>query len=293
MPGTKSGEIPKIEIARDKVETDFNTYRSLQNAANQVNGEGSKKQLMKQVVDWMYEDGAFVVDGVNARLEWLAKRIASTGKYSLTQVNNEGGVVTKVDVDFGIPSANKATASVPWATLATSDPIADIEARRNAARAKGRILRYIYMEQTTFDLMARSAKLQKWTASYLSVALDLQQIPTLANVNSALTNQGLPTIIIWDSFVTIEGKDGTQEAVSGWEPGNVVFSESVVLGDTQYTMSADEFVQAGKATKTKSGIVLVKTWGEEDPLTVITKGLAYATPVLNNARNIHILKTTA
>ena len=88
-----------------------------------------------------------------------------------------------------------------------------------------------------------------------------------------------------------ESKDGTQTVVSGWEPGNVTFSVTEQLGNTQHTTSADEYVQAGVATKTKSGIVLIKVWGLEDPITVVTKGTAYCTPVMNNSKSIIILKT--
>lgn len=293
IPGTKQGDIPKIEIARDKVESDFNTFRGLQQALSiSQNGSPTNNQVMRQIINWMYEDGAFVVDGVKARLEWIAKRIASTGKYSLTLTNNEAGVQTKVDVDFGIPNANKVNAATAWTTSATADPIADIRARVNAARTKGRVLKYMFMDKTAFDNLVATEKFQKFCATYVANALNLQALPDLDTANAALTRQNLPTIIIWDSFVTIEGKDGTQSSESGWEEGMVAFSETDTLGDTQYTMSADEFVNVGKATKTKSDIVLVKMWGEEDPITVITKGVAYATPVLNNAKNIHILNTT-
>jgi hypothetical protein len=290
LPGKVSADMPKIEIARDKVETDFNTYRQLMNDLQSVNNAGARSNVLKQVIDWRYEDAPFVVDGVRARLEWIAKRIASTGKYSLTLDNNEAGVQTKIDVDFGIPANQKVYSSADWSDEA-GDPIADFKARRAAARANGKILRFAYMEQDTFDIMAANAKVQAFVATYVQNALNLQQVPDLAAVNAGLNRQGLPTIIIWDSFVTIEGKDGSQESVSGWQSGNVLFSESAQLGNTQYTLSADEYVNVGTAQKTKSGIVLVKTWGIEDPITVITKGTAYATPVLNNAKNLHILYT--
>lgn len=290
LPGKVSADMPKLEIARDKVETDFNTYRQLMNDLQGVNNAGARSNVLKQVIDWRYEDAPFVVDGIRARLEWIAKRIASTGKYSLTLTNNEGGVQTKVDVDFGIPGAQVVNAAKVWSD-STSLPIDDFKARRAAARAKGKILRYAFMEQDTFDAFAANASVQKFAATYFANALDIAQVPSLATVNSALTSQGLPIIIIWDSFVTIEGKDGAQTTESGWQSGNILFSETPILGNTQYTLSADEYVNVGTAQKTKSGIVLVKTWGIEDPITVITKGTAYATPVLNNAKNLHILKT--
>lgn len=293
LPGKASGAIPKIEIARDKVETDFNIYRKLMNDLRLVN-DTARANVGQQVINWIYGDQPFVVNGVQARLEWLAKQAASQGKYSLTMVNNEAGVQTTVDVDFGIPSGNilkMVSAPRKWSVPATSDPIADIKRVRDAARAAKKILKYMTMDQPTFENMVASAAFQKSAASYIANALNMQTQPSLEQANVVLRNQGLPTIIIWESQVIIEGKDGTQADNSGWVAGNISFTLSDVIGSTQYTTSADEFVTVGKASKTKSGIVLVKTWGEEDPITVITKGVAYATPVLNSAKGTFILQT--
>lgn len=292
LPGKASGDMPKIEVARDKTETDFNTYRQLMNDFGGVNNAGARSNILKQIIDWRYDDQVFVVDGVQARHEWLAKQIASNGKYSLTLTNNEAGIQTKTDVDFGIPAANRANAAKDW-TDPTADIIADIENRRDVARKAKRasILRYMWMELDTFNIMTKNAGVQKFTATYAAVALNMQSRPDLETVNAALARQGLPIIVLWDSFVTVEDKAGNQETVSGWVEGNVTFSESLQLGDSPYTLTADEYVTLGTATKTKSGIVLVKTWGEEDPITVVTKGVAYTTPVLNTASTNHILKT--
>jgi hypothetical protein len=290
-PGKMTGDMPKIEVARDLIETDLNTLRELQNAAAQVQGQAAQGQIMAQIINLMYGDAPFVVDGVRARLEWIAKQIASTGKYSLTVVNNEAGIQTKTEVDFGIPTGNKVNAAKDWFTDSTADPITDIENRQKAARLKGKILRFMFMDRDTFNAMAANDVIQKFTASFASNALALQLRPDVATINAALTRQGLPIIVIWDSFVALEGKDGAQTAVSGWEAGKVTFSESSTLGSTQYTLSADEFVSGGTAVKTKSGIVLVKTWGLEDPITVVTKGTAYATPVLSNVNSLYILST--
>ena len=290
VPTKISGDIPKIEIARDKVETDFNTLRALENSVRLLPDGPTKKQAMQRVLDWHYDDQTFAVDGVNARLEWIAKQIASKGSYSLTLVNNEAGIQTKIDVDFGIPSSQIVNASKPWSDP-KADIIGDIKIRKKAAKARNRKLVFMTMEDDTFEDIASNEGVQKYCATYITNALNLQQTPDLATVNAAFKRQGLPTIRIWESAMVAEGKDGSQEAITGWEEGNIVFHETSELGNTQYTMSADEYVKAGVAQKTKSGIILLKTWGEEDPITVITKAVAYATPVLNNSKNIHILKT--
>ena len=89
-PGKASGDMPKIEIARDKVETDFNEYRALMNDLGGVNNAGARSNILQQIIDWRYEDGPFAVNGVRARLEWMSKRMASTGGYELTLVNKIG-----------------------------------------------------------------------------------------------------------------------------------------------------------------------------------------------------------
>lgn len=290
LPSKISGDIPKVEGAREKVETDFNTLRALQDSVSRLPEGPTRRQAMQRILDWHYEDGPFVVNAVNARLEWMSKQILSKGGYSLTLINNEQGVQTTTEVGFEIPTSQIVNAAKDWSDP-TADILADIKNRKAAAKLRNRRLLFMTMEEDTFNNMASNAGIQKFCATYVVNALGLQQEPDLDTLNRALARKGLPTIIVWESDVVVEDKAGEQETVSGWEPGHVTFTESNVYGDTQYTESADEYVQAGVATKTKSGIVLVKTWGLEDPITVVTKGVAYATPVLNNSKNVHILKT--
>ncbi|MFD1770878.1 major capsid protein [Sphingobacterium suaedae] len=291
LPTKIEGDMPKIEIARDKVETDFNTLRELEDAVRRLPAGQTRREAVQRVLDWHYEDQVFVRNGIEARNEWLAKRIASTGKYRLTQVNNEQGIQTVTDVDFAIPVANNVNAAKNW-----TDPTADIvgEIKAMKARYKAAKLpppRFMYCEEDTIALVAMNPGVQKFTATYVENALGLQQEPSLEQINRALKSKGLPIFIVWESALVQESKSGEQTVVSGWELGNVTFSVTEQLGKTQYTLSADEYVKAGIAQKTKSGIVLIKTWGIEDPITVVTKGTAYDSPVLFNAKATFILKT--
>ncbi|QEL01570.1 hypothetical protein FKG96_12385 [Olivibacter sp. LS-1] len=291
LPSKIEGDMPKLEIARDKVETDFNTLRELENAVRLLPAGPTRREAFRRVLEWRYEDQVFVRNGIEARNEWLAKRIASTGGYSLTQVNNEQGIKTKVDVDFAIPTANKVNAATDWSNP-NADIIGDIRKIKNMAKAAGKpIPRFMWCEEDTVDIVSQNAGVQKFVATYVANALGLQQEPGLEEINRALRAKGLPIFKIWQSVMVQENKDGTQTAVTGWEPGVVTFSVNEQLGSTQHTTSADEYVNAGVATKTKSGIVLIKVWGVEDPITVVTKGTAYCTPVLNNSKNLYLLKT--
>lgn len=294
-PGKVSGDIPKIEISRPKTETDLNVYRQLVASIGAINNDVAKAQAMARLVDWMYEDSTFALNGVNARAEWLAKQICSTGKYKLTLDNNEAGVQTTVDVDFRIPTANIANASANWydpaATTTSYKPITDIKAVDKAARAKGVKLRYAITDQETYDKIAASDEAQKFCASYINNAVGLQTTPNIGTFNSALSSAGLPQFRIWDSYITLEKKDGTQDSTSGWETGRITFSTTPTIGETQWTNTADAFVTIDESTKAQNDFVLVKTYAIQDPINVITKGVAYATPVLQNRDNIYILKT--
>lgn len=291
LPTKIEGDIPKLEIARDKVETDFITLMDLQDAVRRLPAGATRREAAQRVLDWHYEDQVFARNGVEARLEWLSKRIASTGGYKLTQINNEQGIQSTVDIDFAIPTANKVNADKDW-----SDPTADIigdikKIKRMAKLANLPMPKFMWCEQETIEQVAQNAGVQKFSATYVANALGLQQEPGLVEINRALSSKGLPIFKVWESVMIQESKSGDQTVVTGWEPGVVTFSVTEQLGNTQHTTSADEYVTAGVAQKTKSGIVLIKTWGIEDPITVVTKGTAYTTPVLNNAKSIYLLKT--
>lgn len=294
MPGKITGDIPKVEIARPKKETDLNVYRELLQAITSSNNPQTRGQAFRRLVDWMYDDATFVLNGVNARMEWMAKQIASTGSYKLTIANNEAGVVTPVKIDFGVPAGQIANSATNWwAAANVSKPISDIKALDATARAKGLKLAYITMDKDTFNKMVLSEEVQKYTASFVANALGLQLVPNMNSVNQALANESLPQIRIWDSFINLESKAGVYTSTTGWEPGNVILTVTPLLGSTQWTTSADAFVGADvdKSQKAYSDFVLVKAYAEQDPITVITKGIAYATPVLSGANNIYILKT--
>lgn len=291
MPGKITGDIPKIEIAKVKTESDLNIYRQLQAAANAATTDGARAQIFRRIVDWVYGDSTSVLDGVNARMEFLSKRVASTGKYKLTLVNNAGGVTTAVDVDFGIPGGNITSVGTDWDTTATATPIADIKAKVAAGRAKGIKLNFAIMDQATFDRMVLTADVQKFAASFAQNALNLQQLPNLDTVNASLRAAGLPTIIIWDSIVNTEDKAGVLTATTAWQDGNILFSATQQLGNIQWTTTADDFVTIDDSQKSNNDFTLVKVFAEQDPITMVTKGIAYATPVLNGAAQLYILQT--
>ena len=270
------GDIPKIDLAFDKEETDINEYNNLLHYAGTDEGA-------KAIVEWVYGDSERCWDGVNARLEWLALRALSTGQIILNSTNNEG-IVTEEAVTFLVPSDQQSgsTVIVDADHAATAKPITKIKAIKKAARAKGIILNYMFMDPDTFDNIAGTAEAQKFCANWVIRAAGMSDVaPSLDSFNAAMKANKLPEVKIIESFVTIQIK-GVDTVVNPWETGVVLFTEGIVQGNTYYGPLADESVESD-ATKVKREHVLIKKFSNDDPVVETTKGSANAFPAWGNA----------
>lgn len=275
------GDIPKIDIARDKSERDLNEYYQLLNYAKTSDGA-------KALVDFIYDDVEFCFKGVNARLEWLALRALSTGKIVLDSSNNNG-IVTEQAIDFQVPTANKSGVSVIWSTAATAKPFTNIRAKVKAAKAAGIRLNYALMDQDTFDYMVATTEVQQQAAAWAVAAAGLEMAPDLNNVNSFMKRNNLPEIKIIDSYITLESQDGSKVVVSPWQAGVVALVPSLVAGNTYHAPLADEQVEGSVAVKAKRGHVLIKKFSVEEPLKETTKGMANAFPALAISQKMYLM----
>ena len=278
------GEIPKVEIARDLNERDLLTIQQLRNSvAAYPTNAGIKAQLIRKI----YEDPQFCIDGVNARMEWMAKQLVSTGKYKTTTTNN-GGVVN-VSVDFKVKTQN---AMNKWAD-ADANPVEEIEKYQEEAKGKGYSYTTITMSRATLNQVLKNKNTR---AFVLGVPINTTTIlpdVRLEQLNAELVERGLPIIKVWESYVSVEGKNGEVTVANGWEEGNVLFSTSALLGTTQYT-TTPEFTMSFADVMSKSvkdNFILVNTFGHQDPILVSTKATAFATPVLNDSKRKLIIKT--
>lgn len=280
------GEIPKIEIARDMNEKDLYTIQQLRNAvALNPNNQSIKNRLIAKI----YEDPTFVVDGVNARLEWMAKQLVSNGKFKTTVANNSGGVANVV-IDFKVKTQN---AQKNWFSASDADPIKELIDLQNEARGKGYRYTTVTLERDVLDKVLNSESARRFVIGIPSVSNVVLPNISLEQLNAQLQGKGLPTFRLWESYMGYETKAGTVDAVNGWESGNILLSVSPILGATQYT-TTQEFTMGFADVMSKSvkdDFILVKTFGYQDPILVSTKATAFAIPVLNNIRQNLILKT--
>lgn len=278
------GEIPKVEIARDLNEKDLITLQQLRYA---VNANPTNAGIKNQLTGKIYEDPQFCIDGVNARMEWMAKQLVSTGKYKTTTANNNG--VMNVSVDFKVKTQN---ALKKW-TDADANPVEEIEKYQEEAKGKGYSYTTITMSRATLNLVLKNKNTRAFVLGIPINNTTILPDVRLDQLNAELAEKGLPIIKVWESYVSVEGKNGEVTVASGWEEGNILFSTSALLGSTQYT-TTPEFTMDFADVMSKSikdNFILVNTFGHQDPISVSTKATAFATPVLNDSKRKLIIKT--
>ena len=108
------GNIPKIGVAREKLEDELTEYDVLLAMA------GNSSDLTA-IVEFWAEDTKFCWEGIAARLEWTALREISLGKVSLNGMNN-AAVVSEFDADYQIPSAQKIGVATSYAGATNGTP---------------------------------------------------------------------------------------------------------------------------------------------------------------------------
>jgi hypothetical protein len=277
----QTGAIEKISLLNQVSEKQLHNLYALQN---------SPRGLEAQIYKIIFGDVGRSYRGVHMRLEEMAMQALSTGIVDITSSNNIG-VLTKAT--FGIPSGNKKGAAVIWSTAATAKPIADLKERVRYAKGKGYKVQAIYMEETTFDLMRATTEVKEQYSGLLGLSVGYLS-PTLEQINVILNSNGLPPIVIIDSTVTIEGKDGSLTTYSPWSTGKVAFLSSPTAGSTQFTLTAEEKVEGyadPAAMAANRDIVRITRWNDRNPFRVYTKGESVAFPTLNNVKGIFLLNT--
>lgn len=279
------GDIPKIAVKRTKNEDELTDYEVMLAMTSQ-------NPDLRALVEAWAEDTNFCWTAVAARLEWMALQEISLGKITLTNENN-GSVISEYDVDYQIPAERKLgfqTGSASWATSASAKPISkDFKNVVKAAKKEGVSLKFAFMSLDTFATFAETAEVQKICASFAVNALNLQQTPSLEQVNSAMKTlpylKGLQLVVI-DQDITVELPNGDRYTGNPFTENVVLFTESKVLGQTYWMKPADMNVKGSVAIKALNGHTLIKKFANEEPLEEVTMGIANAFPAwLSSSRS--------
>ena len=277
-----TGEIPKIGLLNKVTEKQLHNLYALQN-----NPRGREQEIFNII----FGDVARVYRGVHARMEMLAMQALSTGVAATTASDNIG---ITFQATYGIPAGNKTgTQGAIWTTAATATPIADLKHVVRMARDAGYIIQRIVMDQASLDNMLATDEVKSMYSGVMGLSAALL-VPTEAQINTLLTNQGLPQMVVVDPSVAREAADGTITVSNPWSSGKIAFLTNPTPGSTQYTLTAEEKMSgysSPTALASNRDIVRVSRYDEKNPFRVFTKGEAVAFPVLDNPKGIFLLNT--
>ena len=281
------GDIPAIRVKRSMKEKDINDY----NIIKALGTPASDPALL----DLVFGDIDFVINGVNARLEWLALKLLSNGgKLQLRKATN-AGIVTETNIDYGMTSSYKNGAAVVWsAGHTTTTPITDIEAIVTKAILRGITLKYILMHRTAWGYFRVSDETANFLVPYSIAGIIGKRInPTinLAMVNKAMIDNQFPQIIIVDQSINTETEDHVRTAANPFTAETVVFLPELAIGNTLHGPIAEETNPPKQVEQAKSGHILVSKWRNVDPTCEYTKGEANAFPIWPLIDQCYVLDT--
>lgn len=290
--GSFNLQLGKIAVSRDKDEMEINDYNDLKVIAA-ANTED--KAAAQELVNIVYDDVKFVNTAMDARVEIEALTIGSLGK-RVFSTKLDGDMAESEEINFNIPETNFMGATAKWDNLTTADGIEDIKKGVKVVQKLGLPKpRYAIMEQKAFDLLCSQQKVIKKVASALvkAAGLDASGDVTLATINAYMATHGLPTILVIDSSVIVEGKDGSQEYVKAWNENSVVLSVEPRLGYTYW--KPVPMVQNTDAVQVYGPYYKTTIYSDVNPMVETTMAEAYMQPGLTNRKSmvfINAMNTT-
>lgn len=287
--GSWSGTLEKIAISREKDEIEINEYNDLKRIAAAADTDKAAKQY---IIDMIYDDVEFCNNGMDARVELDAMRIASHGVKTYTK-EVDGENATEDIINFNVPKENFHGTTVKWSDKTNADGIGDIMAMVKALKKAGKKApAYAFMEQQAFDNLCAQEKTAKRLFTQAALKNDMiftAERVTLENINNYLTGKGMPRIAILDTWVTIQAKDGSETTVKPWAENVVVLSLTAQLGWTWYKTVPQ--VPNTEALQAYGGFYKTTRYSEVNPMLEVTMAEAYVQPALINRSSMMFLNT--
>ncbi len=287
--GSWSGTLEKIAISREKDEIEINEYNDLKVLAAAADTDKAAKQ---HIVDMIYDDVEFCNNGMDAKIELDAMRIASHGIKTYTK-EVDGENATEDIINFNVPKENFHGAKVKWSDAENADGLGDIMTMVRSLKKSGkRAPAYIFMEQQAFDYLCAQTKTAKRLFTAAALKNDMiftAERVSLDSINSYLASKTMPKIAILDTWVTIQDKDGKETTVKPWAENVVVFSLTAQLGWTWYKTVPK--VQNTEALQAYGAFYKTTRYSELNPMLEVTMAEAYVQPALINRSSMMFLNT--
>ncbi len=289
--GSWSGKLGKVAISREQDEEVINEYNDLEAIVASL-PEGEDNSAKMELVDMIYDDVAYVNEGMDTKIEVDSCRIGSHGVQDFPAVI-DGENATADIINFNVPAENFNGVPVVWSNHDQADGISDIANRYKAMRKLGKTLRYAIMEQAAFEhLCAQKATMQKLSGYNALTGKSMiltQNSVTLEAVNAFMRSQGYPTIVVIETEAGIEDKEGNVTTIKPWAENVVTLAPSIQLGWTYW--KTVPMVRNTEALQSYGSFYKVTRYSQVNPMLEVTLAEGYVQCVLINRSTVNFLNT--
>ncbi|NFN93622.1 major capsid protein E [Clostridium botulinum] len=234
------------------------------------------------VLSQLYNDAEDMKKSVKVRTEAMRMELLSSGQIKIEE--NE----VKVTLDYGLPSANKKSAT--WKASETDKPLDDIKALARAVKKSSGVMpTRALTSDTIVDTICNCTSVRK---AIFGVNSDM--IPTIDDLNNLLSRLKLPKFITYDELYKIETATGFD--TKRYYPENkITFLSSNTPGETIFGLTAEEIEMLGNGQMNEAamvGNIFIGTYTTVDPVAKYTKAVATALPSCPHADEIGIMTVT-
>lgn len=246
---------------------------------------------------------------MDARVELDAMRIACSGKQTYKR-SIDGDMATDDEINFNIPAGNFVGVSVGdkkdskgkvlskhvvWTDYENADGIEDlIQAQDMIAKQGLPKPRFAIMEKAKFqDLCAQKAVARRLFPQVNDLSVISAEMINLSSINAYMqrAEHNFPTIVVIDTYVTIEHKDGSQETIKPWNVNVVTLAPTLQLGWTYY--KPVPMVENTDALQTYASYYKVTRYSDVNPMVETTLAEAYVQPAPIHRKSTVLLNTAA
>lgn len=302
--GKWSGKLSKYAVSREKDEVEINDYNDASTLAASADANPQEKLELVKIV---YDDVAFCRKAMDAKVELDAMGIGCSGIQRF-KAKVEGDMATEDVINFNVPKENFVGVAVgdkkdskgvvkvqhvKWTDYEHADGLEDLIRAQDMIRRKGLpVPRYAFMERAKFaDLCAQQATARRLFPQVKDLTVVSAEQINLASVNAYMqrAENNYPTIIILDTYVTVEHKDGNKETVKPWNENVVTLAPSLQLGWTYY--KPVPLVQNVSALQVYGPYYKVTRYSDINPMIETTMAEAYVQPALINRQSLVFLNT--
>ncbi len=291
---TAQGDIPKIGIKLWLGEKEI----------KKIDGMIRDGRPIAQIISVIFRDLPRCIEGVWERLEDLFLSELSTGIALSTRSNGTG-----VRIDIGYLTANKFGANVAWSTVATAQPITDMQKVFDKAVADQNVITDIWMDDVALNNFYKSQEAREQYAFGMNFVGD--KIPVLGfdQAKEVISKKWAGVTLHRVARQIKTELNGKKQNHTPWQQGMVVFTCNESLGDLVWTdcveasrpVAGVAYTTVGNDTATvmngqnTAGIdeyILTSQYRKNEPFQEFTSAQAMVVPIINNVDQIYTLDST-